>query len=119
MEDSSSLQKSECAFSPGGCQTWVVLCVEGDRHWTYKFRTVQPLKSIALRCCASPEEVARVSPEKWGGEQSQQISPVYLSGVSPCLKFCVPDSRAGLLPSSLPVPMFSPLAGMAERASGG
>lgn len=67
MEDSSSLQKSECAFSPGGCQTWVVLRVEGDRHWTYKFRTVQPLKSIALRCCASPEEVARVSPEKRGG----------------------------------------------------
>lgn len=84
MEDTSSLQKSECAFSPGGYQTWVVLRVEGDRHWTYKFRTVQALKSIALRCCASPEEVARVSPEKWGGRGGSKAnrSPQFICQAS-------------------------------------
>lgn len=36
------------------------------RRWTYKFRTIWLLKSIALSCCVSPETASRASPGKGG-----------------------------------------------------
>lgn len=46
----------------------------------YMFRAVQPLKSIALSCCALPEEVAKVSPGKWGSKTNK--SPQFICQTS-------------------------------------
>lgn len=39
---------------------------ETARRWTYKFRTIWLLKSIALSCCVSPQPASRTSPGKRG-----------------------------------------------------